>query len=337
MGNQTVIKDKFLKYIIIMACIIVPTIILADPNPYPEFDNYIKAFTHDQNYCSSNFTPEGLELIKHYFQYAVSICNGDSERLIYDPKMRAAYKYYLTKAQNGNGEAAYIIGWATLLSLGINGQYFTQENISNWFKKSAKDNYAPGISAYADNYKITSIRTKKDFNKVETKRFTLYSKAAKYNDHLGYVYLITYYIHKKNYKQALYWLQKARELNYLNSPELIAIDAAYSFNKELIPENDKRAVKLLKSILSYKNAGIKTIQVTLRILGQCYLDGTGVKKDLTQAYYYYRQAALLNDAYAQNKLGDMYAHGLGVKKDINKAKYWYGLAKKQGYPVKSPL
>ncbi len=319
---------KFLRYIVLITVIIPCFNVFANQNPYPEFNKYVKAFTYEQIYCKSDFSPEGLKLIKHYFKYAVSICNSDSVRLISDPKMQEAYQYYLNQAKKGNGEAAYKIGVATLMSFGIDKK--NKEKCFKWFRKSARLNYLIGITTYADIIQSQPI----DIHKMEAKRYDLYLKAAKSGSPIAYVYLIPTYVYRKNNKSALYWLKKARKLNYLNSPELVAMDVSYNFGGGLIQKNEPKAVSLLRRILNYKNAGIKTIQVSLRILGQCYLDGTGVKKDLNQAYYYYNQAALLIDNYAQSKLGDMYCHGLGVKKDQEKANYWHHLAWQHGYPNK---
>lgn len=61
-------------------------------------------------------------------------------------------------------------------------------------------------------------------------------------------------------------------------------------------------------------------------LGVCYEKGLGVKKDLAEALRWYRKAADQNFADAQRFVGDMYAKGLGVPKDWQEAERWYAKA-----------
>lgn len=57
------------------------------------------------------------------------------------------------------------------------------------------------------------------------------------------------------------------------------------------------------------------------------------KKNKETAVYYFKIAADLNDADAQNDLGHCYYHGHGVKKDMLLAAKYYRLADKQGQGI----
>ncbi len=62
-------------------------------------------------------------------------------------------------------------------------------------------------------------------------------------------------------------------------------------------------------------------------VGAAYEYGRGVKRDLKQAFYWYKKAASNGHHRAQYKVGEFYERGLGgVKKDIRNAKIWYRLA-----------
>ena len=65
-------------------------------------------------------------------------------------------------------------------------------------------------------------------------------------------------------------------------------------------------------------------------LGDAYLRGDGVPRDLDGAARWYRLAADQGDALAQSNLGVMYASGRGVQKDDVEATRWYRLAAEQG-------
>ncbi len=62
-------------------------------------------------------------------------------------------------------------------------------------------------------------------------------------------------------------------------------------------------------------------------VGAAYEYGRGVKKDLKQAFYWYKKAASNGHHRAQFKVGEFYERGIGgVKKDLRNAKIWYRLA-----------
>ncbi|KAF9261889.1 hypothetical protein L218DRAFT_960825 [Marasmius fiardii PR-910] len=65
-------------------------------------------------------------------------------------------------------------------------------------------------------------------------------------------------------------------------------------------------------------------------VGQCFFHGWGVSKDQKMAVSYYRVAARLGDADAQNDLGFCLANGKGCKKDRKEAAKWYRAAVEQG-------
>ncbi|WP_180127624.1 MULTISPECIES: tetratricopeptide repeat protein [unclassified Acinetobacter] len=65
-------------------------------------------------------------------------------------------------------------------------------------------------------------------------------------------------------------------------------------------------------------------------LGQMYLLGDFVQKDLRQAYEWTNAAAAKNNPKAQNNLGKMYLRGMGVKKDTLKAYELFGKAAQTG-------
>lgn len=58
-------------------------------------------------------------------------------------------------------------------------------------------------------------------------------------------------------------------------------------------------------------------------LAALYLDGEGVERDAPRAVVLLTQAAELGNATAQFKLGQAYQHGTGVRKSIVHARYWY--------------
>jgi TPR repeat protein len=68
-------------------------------------------------------------------------------------------------------------------------------------------------------------------------------------------------------------------------------------------------------------------------LGWLYQNGWGVPRDNAQAVHWYRLAATQGNVTAQTNIGWMYQGGRGVPRDYTEAIRWYRLAVAQGEPV----
>jgi hypothetical protein len=79
----------------------------------------------------------------------------------------------------------------------------------------------------------------------------------------------------------------------------------------------------------YEKAAAQGLAVAQYNLGLMYATGNGVKQDLSQAKYWYEKAAAQGDAQAQFNLGIMYYKGEGVKQDLSRSKFWYEKAAAQ--------
>ena len=65
--------------------------------------------------------------------------------------------------------------------------------------------------------------------------------------------------------------------------------------------------------------------------GAMYFNGDGVEQSDERAVYWYRQAAELGHAQAQDNLGWMYGMGRGIEQDDAQAVYWFRMAAEQGF------
>jgi TPR repeat protein len=66
------------------------------------------------------------------------------------------------------------------------------------------------------------------------------------------------------------------------------------------------------------------------MLGYMYRYGQGLSQDFELARHWYRRAADLGNAMAQNNLGAMYRQGLGIQKDYHEAFRWFLRAAERG-------
>jgi len=94
------------------------------------------------------------------------------------------------------------------------------------------------------------------------------------------------------------------------------------------------AVEDLEKAKSKKGLDVKGVKEELVLaiyeVGQCFFQGWGVVKDQKMAVSYYRVAANLGDADAQQDLAFCLANGKGCKKDKKEAAKWYRAAVAQG-------
>jgi TPR repeat protein len=65
-------------------------------------------------------------------------------------------------------------------------------------------------------------------------------------------------------------------------------------------------------------------------LANMYLNGQGVARDYTKAFYWYKLAAFQRHAGAQFRLAVLYSNGKGVKQDLQMAYFWFSMAHNQG-------
>ena len=92
------------------------------------------------------------------------------------------------------------------------------------------------------------------------------------------------------------------------------------------------------SNLSYATMPIAQLQqaaqsgqaVAQFFLGNHYKVGQGVRRDLDQAFAWFKKAADQGIPSAQLNVGQMYASGLGVRKDLNAAKNYFMKAARMG-------
>src|ERR1044071_81792 len=68
-------------------------------------------------------------------------------------------------------------------------------------------------------------------------------------------------------------------------------------------------------------------------LGWRFEDGEGVKRNLKQAFEWYRKAGEKGDLDAQVRLGEFYASGLGTSQDFKESVVWYRKAAEKGSAI----
>lgn len=80
---------------------------------------------------------------------------------------------------------------------------------------------------------------------------------------------------------------------------------------------------LKKTVNGKQLAGTDLAEAMYMMLGCCYQHSWDVDCDMASVVEWWRKAADLGDAYANDRLGDCYANGIGVRKDARQAATWY--------------
>lgn len=118
------------------------------------------------------------------------------------------------------------------------------------------------------------------------------------------------YLIQRNYKEALFWLNKAADDGNVDALSSIALCYYGGFGVE---QNYKQALEW------YKKAAEKGDGNALHMIGTCYMYGLGVKMSTSKAIKYYQEAVDKNCIYAMTDLANCYYNGLGVKCNKPKA------------------
>lgn len=107
--------------------------------------------------------------------------------------------------------------------------------------------------------------------------------------------------------------------------------AEYWFHRALMLTDKSQYLECFQCLERAVSADPTHVQA-LYAIAHHYLHGQGVQENLPTAAKWFRRAAELGFAPAQDKLGLMYEHGIGVAKNWIEAAKWYVSAAKKGNP-----
>ena len=142
---------------------------------------------------------------------------------------------------------------------------------------------------------------------------------------------------EQHYDDAIEYYKKAEELGHTRASSGYA--EAQKKQQGILSQNNLRAAK--KAIDEHRfEEAVNLLQqpATLGnseaqfLLGTCYYNGEGIKRDVDEAARWFRKAAEQGDIDAQYKLGLSYLSGSGVAYREDEAVYWLQKAGEQGHP-----
>ncbi len=124
-----------------------------------------------------------------------------------------------------------------------------------------------------------------------------------------------------NRTQATYWLNQAAVNNSPDAQFILSACYQGGCPNLHLEKNDEKAIFWMRKAAVHQ-PNVDSSIVSQLSLADIYYNGTGTKKDFTEAASWYTSAAKLGSAQAQYSIGYMYLHGEGVSKDITKSIFW---------------
>lgn len=319
-------------------------LILARQSGKRAFCKGIDIVTSNAEMCN----PEALlGLGDLYYEGRVGGCN-----------LAQAMDYYERAAKLGSAEAAFKLGMIYASGTGVPQD---PEVAGKWFFKAANGNFAPAELQVANilrqglgvpkDYHLSAIWYNKaaehgiGIANVEIADMYLtgrglprileeavrHYKLALTNCSSAYAYLMLSVLYEEgrgvpfNVEESVAYYQKAKKMPCFLM-EAYRIGRYYQLGQGL-PHN------ILKAIRWYTWTGEKGLVLSQIALGDIFYDGSGsddVEKDYNQAFFWYQQAAVQGNAYAQYMVGIMNLLGQGTPEDPIQGAEWIRKAAYRG-------
>ena len=223
---------------------------------------------------------------------------------------------------NGDVKAEYFLARQYAKGTGVLQDY---EQSATWMRRAAEKGY-PMAQNDLGAYYAKGLGVKQDLRSA----FHWYQLAAESGDSLAQYSLGRAYFDGRgvptNITESLKWYGKAAEQK---QPEaMLALGYIYLNGAPGVPTDCQAARVWFDRAAAHGKVG------ALNPLGFIFEHGgSGITPDLNRAAKCYREAAEKNDAEGQMNLGRMYLDGSGVKRDLIEAYQWFYLAYQNGNGV----
>lgn len=234
---------------------------------------------------------------------------------------RENYLVLKEKADNGSADAQFKTGYCYEKGQIVKQSY---KSAFHYYKLAADQGHRESQVFLAMLYD-DGLGVKQDYQQA----FYYYNLAADQKSSIALARLGEFYEKGKGVQKssdmAIYYYKLAADQGNSLGQYLLA---SYLLENKI---NEEQAVCYLKLILQKQHRS-KLLARCEYDLGECFEKGTGIKKSLENALYYYTIASQHDNILAQDRLGDAYLKGeLGLKKSPEKAIEYYQLAAKHGY------
>ena len=243
-----------------------------------------------------------------------------------------AVKWFRKAAEQGEVTAQYNLGLCYCFGEGVDKNYV---EAVKWYRKAAEQGQSSAQNNLGKLYEHGE-----GVDKDYTEAVKWYRKAAEQGEKYGQYNLGFCYYHgngvDKDDVEAAKWFRKSAEQGYESAKEkLEEINTAlatknYQLGTDYYYGQNGKTKDYLQAVIYFRQAAEMGHADAQNFMGVCYYNGKGVDKNYTEAVKWYRKAAEQGDKYAQFNLGLCYQYGNGVTKNLTEAKKWYQKAADQG-------
>ena len=243
--------------------------------------------------------------------------------LFKNQKYSEALELFKILADNDNSDAMLYIGYIYEMEFGVK---FNDNIIRDYYSRAAsKGNKIAKI--YFDFYKAKITGELLDFPEMKVHLCL----AAAQNGHAEAQFELfrCYYLGEggttKNYQEAAQWLIQSANNNFNRAQGILGECYLFGSRTLCIEKNYSLAIELLTKSSQNDNAP------SLAMLGYAYLTGKGVDINYHKATILLRSASERKEPMAQYLLGECYFNGWGLKKDNDEAIKLYVESAKNSY------
>jgi len=236
----------------------------------------------------------------------------------------AAYNEVRTKAERGDAQAQFDLGW-----MYDEGKSIEQDSTEavNWYLKAAEQGLAQAQFTLGVMY-----HTGQGVVQDETQAARWYRKAADRGDSTAQLLLGSRYTDgngvPKSTEEAAKWFRKAADQGEASAQFLLG--RAYESGAG-VPKDNVEALKWYRLAAAQEDADAQAE------VGNAFETGLGVLRDYAEAARWYRKAAGQGQKRAQFRLGAMCSTGQGVERSNVEAVKWLNLSAAQGYVYAAQL
>ena len=293
-------------------------------------------------YYGTNDVKQDYTKAVSYFRIAATQGHADAQNylgLCYDHGSGVneddveAVRWFRKAAEQGHKYGQYNLGICYYSGEGVDKNYV---EAVKWFRKAAEQGYSKAQNNLGNCYS-----NGEGVEQNYTEAVTWFRKAAEQGYKYGQYNLGFCYYHgngvDKDDVEAAKWFRKSAEQGYESAKEkLEEINTAlatknYQLGTDYYYGQNGKTKDYSQAVIYFRQAAEMGHADAQNYLGLCYDHGSGVNEDDVEAVKWYRKAAEQGDKYGQFNLGLCYQYGHGVTKNLTEAVKWYRKAAEQGH------
>ena len=232
-----------------------------------------------------------------------------------------AYTWNKKAAEQGETEAAYLVGNALRFGVGVSED---KEAAFEWLEKAAHNN---NIAAISEIGEMCASGEGIQNGEPDIEKALFYDNlgiqlgSAKSSENLAFIYYQGLGSVEKDLETAFTLFLEAAEKNLVGSQAMVA---------KMYSDGTGISKNVEESLAWYKRAADNNDGDSALIVAEIYDSGEIVQKDDEQALKYYEISANQGNAKACDAVGYMYMMGIGCKHNLSKARRYFELAAKSG-------